>query len=278
MAGRGSRGRQDRGGQEMDAVSKLTEFGFSQYETGCYLALVASHPSNGSQLSRMSGIARSRIYDVLRSLTRKGLVFEVSPGIYVPLPFVELKKRLRSQFELNLSVLEEELTRETVDNTYEFIFTIRGVEQVLAKALEMIDAARQEVYIRLFPETAKRLEASLVRAMGRGVGVRFVAMGEVTLTCPIQITHPFSETLLEKIGGESIDIITDKAEALGGIFETGRENASPIMWTRNRWFIIGNRDSLRHDFYHYFLNKTYDGRMDLTESEKRIYAFIKADD
>lgn len=262
----------------MDTISKLTEFGFSQYETSCYLTLVSNHPSNGSQLSRLSGIARSRIYDVIRSLNRKGLVFEVEPGMYVPLPFVELKKRLRSQFETNLSVLEDELTRDMTDNTYEYIFTIRGVEAVLTKAREMIDNAGQEVYIRLFPGLAGRLEPCLARAMARGVGIRYVAMGDVPTTCPIQIVHPVSEKLIEKIGGESIDIITDRAEALGGIFETGRENSSPIVWTRNKWFIIGNRDSLRHDFYHYFLNKVYDQRQDLTEAELKIYAFIKADD
>ena len=74
---------------------KMTEFGFTQYETSCYMALVAQHPSNGSQLSKLSGIARSRIYDVLHTLTRKGIVFEIEQGMYVPLPPDELKKRLK---------------------------------------------------------------------------------------------------------------------------------------------------------------------------------------
>ena len=86
----------------MSEPSKLTEFGFSQYEATCYLALLAHHPSNGSQLSRQSGIARSRIYDVLRNLARKDLAFEVETGRYVPLPPEELIKRLRRQFETNL--------------------------------------------------------------------------------------------------------------------------------------------------------------------------------
>ncbi len=62
------------------------------------------------------------------------------------------------------------------------------------------------------------------------------------------------------------------------IFETGQEETSLINWSRNTWFIITCRDSLRHDFYHYFLEKTYDQGQDLTDREKRIYAFIKTDD
>lgn len=52
---------------------QLTGLGFSRYEIACYLSLVEHHPANGSQLSRSSGIARSKIYDVLRSLEAEGL-------------------------------------------------------------------------------------------------------------------------------------------------------------------------------------------------------------
>ena len=79
------------------------------------------------------------------------------------------------------------------------------------------------------------------------------------------------------IGGRSFDIITDKSEALVGIFESGREDLSAINWTRNRWFVIANRDSLRHDFYHCFLEKIVDRGEMLSEEERQIYAFIKAD-
>ena len=56
----------------MELSANLKELGFSQYEAACYVALVGDHPLNGSQLSKISGIARSRIYDVLRSLLAKG--------------------------------------------------------------------------------------------------------------------------------------------------------------------------------------------------------------
>src|SRR5210317_1059434 len=91
----------------MDVAAILRDFAFSKYESSCYLALLAKHPANGSQLSKLSGIARSRIYDVLRNLAKKKVVFEIEKGLYVPLPFEELKKRLRGQFESNLKMLED---------------------------------------------------------------------------------------------------------------------------------------------------------------------------
>ncbi|MDX2495486.1 MAG: helix-turn-helix domain-containing protein, partial [Desulfuromusa sp.] len=135
----------------------MTEFGFSQYETSCYMALVAHHPSNGSQLSKLSGIARSRIYDVLNTLSRKGMVFEIEQGKYVPLPPQELKKRLKSQFESNLHSFEEELEAASTVTEYEYILTLRGQDEVMQKAIEIIDHAEIEIYIRLFPSCGKKL-------------------------------------------------------------------------------------------------------------------------
>ena len=103
-------------------------------------------------------------------------------------------------------------------------------------------------------------------------------MGDLPQICDIQVTHPEVASLPDKLGGESMDIIVDRAEALVGIFETGQEATSPVIWTRNRWFVIANRDSLRHDFYHYFLDKLYDRKVPFSLQDEAIYAFIKKDD
>ncbi len=261
----------------MDNRSILMEFGFSKYETECYLALLARHPSNGSQLSKHSGVARSRIYDVLRNLAGKGLVFEVAPGQYVPLPPEELKKRLISHFQTNLSALEEQLAAAAMEGSQSYIMSLKGYRQALDKAVEIIHAARKELYVRLFPNTGKRLEKHLQQAAARGVGVRYIGMGAMKKTFEIQIIHPHSETIYDRIGGESIDIVADQQEALVGMFAKGREEQSAVIWSRNHWFVVGNRDSLQHDFYHYFLDKSYDCGQPLTLEEKKIYAFIKAD-
>ena len=262
----------------MDIASILRDFAFSKYESSCYLALLAKHPSNGSQLSMLSGIARSRIYDVLRGLAKKKLVFEIEKGLYVPLPFEELKKRLRVQFESNLKILDDQLDAMVEQSGFEYLFTLNGVDEVTAKAMDIINSAQQELYLRLFPETWRRLRKQIERAVHRGVVVRFIAMGPMDFVYDIQVFHPDVDHIKNKLGGESIDIIADKAEAIAGIFETDNMNRSPFIWTRNHWFVIANRDSLRHDFYHYFLDKLYERGESLSTRDKQIYAFIKADD
>ncbi|MDJ0884853.1 MAG: helix-turn-helix domain-containing protein [Desulfobacterales bacterium] len=262
----------------MDIASLLRDFAFSKYESACYLALVAQHPSNGSQLSKRSGIARSRIYDVLRGLLKKGIVFEIEKGCYVPLPFEELKKRFRSQFESNLELLEKQLAAVTQEVEYEYLLTLRGREAALKKAAEIIATAGRELYLRLFPPTWHYLEDPIRAAAGRGVAVRLIAMGGIPPVFDIQVSHPEVAGLYAKLGGETIDIIVDREEALVGMFAAERPDQSPVIWTRNRWFVTANRDSLRHDFYHYFLDKLHEQRQPLDAHDLAIYNLIKNDD
>ncbi len=261
----------------MESHSNLKELGFSQYEAACYMSLVGHHPVNGSQLSKVSGIARSRIYDVLRSLIAKGFVIEVGSGQYAPLPADELIRRLKRGFDCNISAFEEQISKASQKNELEFVWTIIGYDNVMEKAIEMIKQARVEIYVRLFPKADRHLDKYLTAADKRGVKIRYIAMGKMPKKFDVQVIHPDHEHLQETIGGRSIEVISDKKEALVGIFETGNEEISPINWTRNKWFIVANRDSLRHDFYHTFLEKMLDRQQELTTEEKRIYAIIKED-
>ncbi|MCA1787060.1 MAG: TrmB family transcriptional regulator, partial [Desulfobacteraceae bacterium] len=155
--------------------SRLKELGFSQYEAACYMALVGNHPVNGSQLSKVSGIARSRIYDVLRSLTAKGFVIEVNTGLYAPLPADELIRRLRRNFESNIQAFKNEIARAGRKDDFEFIWTLNGYDNVMEKARHMIQGAKKEIYARLFPEADQRLSRDLVTAEKRGVAIRYIA-------------------------------------------------------------------------------------------------------
>ncbi len=256
----------------------LKELGFTQYEAACYMALVSKHPVNGSKLSKISGIARSRIYDVLRSMISKGYVLEIDSSLYAPFPPDELIKKLKIDFKKKLDVFEKEVSKASQEPLYEYIWTLTGYENIMIKAEEMINNAEHEIYARLFSKASNYLEKYLKQADKRGVNIRYIAMGDVSVNFDVQVIHPEKDLLIEKIGGRSFDIITDKKESLAGVFEQGNEDLSPISWTRNKWFVTANRDSLRHDFYHCFLTKIYDDNKELSEKEKKIYEIIKKDE
>ncbi len=62
--------------QEILIINDMKKLGFSEYECKAYLKLLEDFPLNGYTLSQKSGIPRSRIYEVLKNLMEKQMVFE----------------------------------------------------------------------------------------------------------------------------------------------------------------------------------------------------------
>lgn len=255
----------------------LDNLGLSDYAIHTYLTLLQHHPTNGSQLSRRSGIPRARIYDVVRTLKKRGFVTEAGKGIFVPLPPDELIKQLRRNYEKDLGRFQELIDEIQAPLDHDFIWSVTGYQRIMEKAREMIDAARQEIYIRLFPQEAETLIRALKRAEKRSVQVKCIFMQPFPKTFAIQVTHPQHETVERKLGGRSFDLVVDKEEFIGGMFDPAAIDECRINWGRNRWFVISGRDSLRHDFFHYFLFKTQTLDRPLDEGEKTIYEIIQND-
>jgi len=255
----------------------LINIGLSDYAIHTYLSLLSHHPSNGSQLSKRSGIPRARIYDILRQLKKRGFIAEAGKGIFVPLPPDEMVKQLRRNYEKDLSRFEALISEVQSPVDRDFIWTITGYRRVMDKAGEMIAAARREIYIRLFPREAEMLIPSLKEAEKREVQVKCIFMHPFPETFAVQVVHPQHEVVARTLGGRSFDLVVDKAEFIGGMFTSENIEECRINWGRNRWFVLAGRDSLRHDFFHYFLYKIHSLKQALDEREKRIYEIIQND-
>ena len=261
----------------MALASRPGLLGLTQSELTAYLTLLERNPVNGSTLSRYSGIPRANVYDVLRSLRNRGYVVEIEDGLYAPLPPEELLKRLRHRCESELSSLEEKLAAAAKTTSYDYVWTIQGYDAVMHKSIEMISSARHELYVLLYPEEALILDPHLVKAVSRGVEVKYVSMGPVQTEFEYQVIHPKSDEIKVQHLGRVFDVVKDKVELLVGMFEKGAEDASPINWARNHWFIQAIREGIRHDFYHYFTHKIIELGLELTERDRKIYDLIKND-
>lgn len=72
-----------------DFLSRLREiFGLNLYEVKIWTALLSRHVSTAGELSNMSGVPRSRTYDILESLEKKGFVIM---KLGKPIKFMALK-------------------------------------------------------------------------------------------------------------------------------------------------------------------------------------------
>ncbi|MEK6193066.1 MAG: TrmB family transcriptional regulator, partial [Deltaproteobacteria bacterium] len=121
------------------------------------------------------------------------------------------------------------------------------------------------------------LSASLGDAAQRGVEIKYISMGVPIDRFDLQVVHPEADKIARHLGGRTFDLVVDREELLVGMFETGQEDQAQVNWAKNHWFVVATRDSLRHDYFHYFLHKIYEKKQRLTPSEKKLYRLI-ADD
>ncbi len=101
-----------------DLLNTLKRIGLNQYESRTYLALLSLGSSTAGELSDLANVPRSRVYDVLASLERKGfaIVQLGRPVKYIAVPprdaFEKIRKRYEKEFEEkieNISKLEREI-------------------------------------------------------------------------------------------------------------------------------------------------------------------------
>jgi sugar-specific transcriptional regulator TrmB len=253
------------------------KLGLSDYALTAYISLTANHPVNGSQLSRQSGLPRARVYDVLETLIAKGFVIESSKSMYTPIPSEEFIRRLRQDFETALSSVEKKIKKARQEPEKDVIWTIKGYDAAMGKAKEMIENAKTEIYIRLSPKEGKHLDSKLLDAESRGVQVKYISMEPIQKRFNYQIIHPRPEKDEYDPTTRFFDIVVDKEEILCGMFVNGDDEESVINWGQNKRFVLSGRDSLRHDFFHYFLHKIKNEKKELTKKEQILYEFILQD-
>ncbi len=86
----------------------LREMGLSKYETKIYVSLLMRGVATASELSDLSGVPYTRVYDVLNSLESKGLIASI-PGRPLRYQALDPELAFRNMYELEKRALEEKL-------------------------------------------------------------------------------------------------------------------------------------------------------------------------
>jgi len=231
----------------------MTGLGFSLYESKAYVALVAENPLTGYELSGRSGIPRSKVYECIERLKRKGLVYMVegSPVRYVPVPPDELARRLSREFGDSLERLEELLKEERRGDQAEYIFNIGGYEAILGKAGEIIHESASSLDLALWGSEVDRLREKLTDACARGVRVRLLTFnGEVLPGGEVYSHRPISP---EEFSGRWITVVRDRSEVLTG--QCSGEGGAVAAWTRNRSLVFISLKYIEHEIIRIRENK-----------------------
>ncbi|MGV8150489.1 MAG: TrmB family transcriptional regulator [Candidatus Woesearchaeota archaeon] len=180
---------------QQELIKKMKDFGLNSYEAKIWAALLSRGVSSAGELSDISNVPRSRTYDVLESLEKKGFIIMKlgKPIKYMAIPPSEvintIKKRIKEESvqkeqqmdELKGSQILTQLTDlhvqgiETVEPT-DMVGLLKERGNVYDHMESMIKTAEKTVYIMTSPDGLSRkiqhMKKTLKKLADKGVAVR----------------------------------------------------------------------------------------------------------
>jgi sugar-specific transcriptional regulator TrmB len=229
-------------------IEALEGLGFSQYEARAYIGLLKQNPVTGYQLSKVSGIPRSRIYETLDRLTARGYAISIQsdPVAFKPLAARELLDQLQDKFDSSLSLLDKELTLLETDNPTESTWNLRGRDAILERVRLMVSRAQECVYLVGWADTLNAIQPELEHCASKGCRIVVISCGDFSMDGISQYRHTFESALVDS-GDNLLHVVVDGMEVLIG--SVSPDDTCEAAWSRSSAMIQITEDYIRHEVY-----------------------------
>ena len=234
----------------VDPIDRLVKIGFSEYEAKAYVALLRKSPVTGYELSKLSGVPRSMIYEVVGKLATRGAAMTLRTGSatkYAPVSADEFLDQFQREQQALITSLKDDLTTFAAAPDLEYVWNLEGHENIMGKAVEMINQAQSRVYLALLPTTYPTLRPALQKAVARGVEVVIYTPHDLDLPGGRVVTAPMSQEALTQVGGLGLILVLDGQEVL--IAEWLTETQARASWTSSPLLVFIAEHHLRTDLY-----------------------------
>ena len=165
-------------GPRSAAVTQLERFGLSGYAARTFVALAGLGEGTAREVSQISDVPRTRVYDAVQELREWGLVDvqQSSPKRFWSVSADTTSRRFEREFEHRTDVLRTALTEiEPVDHQTEQrgVWTVDGESAVTDRAMDFFaDADEEIVYMTVEDLLTPPLLEALSEAADRGVSVK----------------------------------------------------------------------------------------------------------
>ncbi|MEZ3145668.1 TrmB family transcriptional regulator [Halobaculum sp. MBLA0143] len=208
----------------------LQQLGLREYEAKCFVGLTRLSSGTAKQLSEITDVPRTRVYDAIRVLEAQGLV-EVqhsSPKRFRAVPLSEATTTLRDQYDQRVDRLADALASlEPVDDdgddsTPQEVWALSSPAAVESRTAELVADADEEVVLVVGHESVPT--DALVETLADCDDEVDVVLGGVdeSLTDRLHETVPTATTFVSEL--DWLDATTDDHVAVGRLLLVDREN------------------------------------------------------
>ena len=162
---------------ERAAVEALNQLGLTEYEAKCFVALNRIAQGTAKEISQLSDVPRSRVYDTVEGLHRRGLVDvqQSSPRKFRVVSKEEAFDKLRRDYNSSIDVADDALERVKSAELQENrgIWAIANADHVSDRMIALLDGAEKHVHFLVADETTLNGDIldRLAAASDRGVTV-----------------------------------------------------------------------------------------------------------
>ncbi len=185
-----------------ELVKRIKEyFNLNIYETKVWLALLSKGIASAGEVAELSGVPRSRTYDVLESLEKRGFAITKigKPVKYISVKPTEVIEKMKANVMTDanervksLSVLkdtQEYLELEQLHNTgiapiktNELTGSLRGRANVISRIRELMESSKKEVLICTsvldFEDKSRVLLPTIEKLSQNNIKVKLVLSGD----------------------------------------------------------------------------------------------------
>jgi sugar-specific transcriptional regulator TrmB len=146
-----------------DIIKKTREFGLNTYEAKIWISLLSRSTSTAGELSDIANVPRSRSYDVLESLEKKGFIV-MKPGKpikYLAIPpkdvLENVKKQIENHTEKHISKIKsasfsnliqtfQELHERNTNTTENIVAILKGKKNIDKHISFLFKNAKKEIF------------------------------------------------------------------------------------------------------------------------------------
>ncbi|WP_121743983.1 TrmB family transcriptional regulator [Natronorubrum halophilum] len=160
-----------------EAVTSLEALGLTEYEARCFVALTRISTGTAKEVSQVADVPRSRVYDTIERLERKGLVTvqQSDPREYKSVPVEMACRRLREDHTARIDAAENALEQleEPESKDDEGMWSINRYEHVTDRIVLFLEEAIDTVHylVPVMDVVDQRIREALQSAADRGVRV-----------------------------------------------------------------------------------------------------------
>ncbi|MGE5607227.1 MAG: TrmB family transcriptional regulator [Bacteroidota bacterium] len=228
-------------------MKDLAKFGFSTYEAKAYIGLVSKNPVTGYELAKISGVPTAKIYETIGKLKERHLVITITgdPVTYLPVAPNEMCQTLRNDYNNSLKRLSDSFKELFFNQSGEYIFNIKGSQEIIQKAKQLISESSIELIVFLWDEEYRQIQTELAEAAVRNVKIRGVICGGERPDFGQFFNHGYEAQVMEEHRGRMFVMVTDEMSALLGVIE----HPSGIAWTTNHGLIKIAKEYVKHEIY-----------------------------